>query len=57
MTTAAGDRFAVDSVLLATGAAVPAMVAEYGVSIPDATPLALLVRTAAVPSDLRAVLK
>ncbi len=56
VTTAAGDRFAVDSVLLATGAAVPAMVAEYGVSIPDATPLVLLVRTAPVSSDLRAVL-
>ncbi|MFK4185510.1 NAD(P)/FAD-dependent oxidoreductase [Streptomyces sparsogenes] len=54
--TESGRRIDVDSVLLATGAAVPRMVEEYGVRIPDATPVALLVRTPPVDTALRAVL-
>jgi glycine/D-amino acid oxidase-like deaminating enzyme len=54
--TAGGDHTAADAVLLATGAAVPGTLAEYGVAIPDATSTALLVRTEAVDTTLRAVL-
>jgi glycine/D-amino acid oxidase-like deaminating enzyme len=54
--TAAGERFDADAVLLATGPSVPEQVAEFGVSIPDATPAALLVKTRPVGSELRAVL-
>jgi glycine/D-amino acid oxidase-like deaminating enzyme len=54
--TAAGERFDADAVLLATGPSVPEQVAELGVSIPDATPAALLVKTRPVDSGLRAVL-
>ncbi|WP_055490761.1 FAD-binding oxidoreductase [Streptomyces sp. TP-A0356] len=54
--TAAGERIYVDTVLLATGAAVPRMVQEYGVTIEDATPVALLVRTPPMSTTLRAVL-
>jgi glycine/D-amino acid oxidase-like deaminating enzyme len=54
--TATGERIDVDAVLLATGAEVPRMVEEYGVRIPDVTPVALLVRTAPVDTALRAVL-
>ena len=39
---AAGERFEVDAAVLATGPAVPAMAAELGVTIPDATPISLL---------------
>jgi glycine/D-amino acid oxidase-like deaminating enzyme len=56
VTTGAGRRFAVRAALLATGAAVPSMVADLGVSLPDATPLAVLVRTRPVSTGLRAVL-
>ena len=52
----ADARWAVDAAVLATGAAVPRAAAELGVQIPDATPLALLVRTEPVPTGLRAVL-
>ena len=51
-----GDWFPADVVVLATGAAVPAMVAELGVSIPDASPTALLVATEPVPHELAVVL-
>ncbi|MFF3906625.1 NAD(P)/FAD-dependent oxidoreductase [Streptomyces sp. NPDC001848] len=54
--TGAGERIDVDAVLLATGAAVPRMVQAYGVTIEDATPVALLVRTPPVDTPLRAVL-
>jgi glycine/D-amino acid oxidase-like deaminating enzyme len=54
--TAAGDRFDADAVLLATGPSVPGQVAELGVAIPDGTPVALLVKTRPVGSELRAVL-
>ncbi len=53
---ATGNRWAVDAVVLATGAAVPAMAAELGVIIPDATPVSLLVGTAPLAHDLTAVL-
>ena len=46
----------VDAVLLATGAKTPSMVAQFGVTIPDATTMALLVRTRPVHTELRAVL-
>jgi glycine/D-amino acid oxidase-like deaminating enzyme len=54
--TAAGTRLDADVVLLATGAAVPSMVREFGADIADATPLALLLRTTPVALDLRATL-
>jgi glycine/D-amino acid oxidase-like deaminating enzyme len=54
--TASGQRFEVDAAVLATGPAVPAMAAELGVTIPEATPLALLVTTKPLPHDLTAVL-
>jgi glycine/D-amino acid oxidase-like deaminating enzyme len=54
--TASGQRFEVDAAVLATGPAVPAMAAELGITIPDATPLALLVTTKPLPHDLTAVL-
>jgi glycine/D-amino acid oxidase-like deaminating enzyme len=54
--TTRGDRFPADLALLATGADVPRAAAELGVRLPDATPLALLVRTAPVEVGLRVVL-
>jgi glycine/D-amino acid oxidase-like deaminating enzyme len=54
--TARGDRLPVDAALLATGPNVPRAAAELGFSIPDATPLALLVRTQPVETALRVVL-
>ena len=54
--TAAGERFEVDAAVLATGPAVPAMAAELGITIPDATPISLLVTTKPLPHDLTAVL-
>ena len=54
--TASGERFEVDAAVLATGPAVPAMAAELGITIPEATPLALLVTTEPLPHDLTAVL-
>ncbi len=51
-----GERFAVDAAVLATGSCVPQAVAELGVAIPDATPVALLVRTPPIGTSLRAVL-
>jgi glycine/D-amino acid oxidase-like deaminating enzyme len=52
----ADARWSVDAAVLATGAGVPEAAAELGVRIPDATPLALLVRTQPVRTGLRAVL-
>lgn len=54
--TAAGNRFASDVVLLATGPAVPKMAAESGQVIGDDTPIALLVQTKPLAHPLRAVL-
>ena len=54
--TADGRSFDADAVLLATGPHVPAMLADLGVDIPDATPVSLLVKTRPVRTTLRAVL-
>ena len=54
--TARGDVLSVDAALLATGADVPRAAAELGVTIPDATPPAFLVRTEPVATELRQVL-
>jgi glycine/D-amino acid oxidase-like deaminating enzyme len=54
--TGTGQTLEVDAVVLATGPAVPATVAELGIVIPDATPVSLLVRTPPVDTALRAVL-
>jgi glycine/D-amino acid oxidase-like deaminating enzyme len=54
--TERGDLFAVEAAVLATGAAVPAMAAEVGLTIPDATPISLLVTTKPVWLELTAVL-
>jgi glycine/D-amino acid oxidase-like deaminating enzyme len=54
--TARDDRFPADLALLATGADVPRAAAELGLRIPDATPLALLVRTAPATTGLEVVL-
>ncbi|WP_214412309.1 NAD(P)/FAD-dependent oxidoreductase [Sphaerisporangium fuscum] len=54
--TAGGEPHAADTVVLATGPAVPAMAAELGVTIPDQTPISLLVTTKPVDTPLRAVL-
>jgi glycine/D-amino acid oxidase-like deaminating enzyme len=54
--TADGRRIDADAVLLATGPAVPETLAGLGVNVPDATPVALLVKTRPVATPLRAVL-
>jgi glycine/D-amino acid oxidase-like deaminating enzyme len=54
--TEAHDAIPVDAALLATGATVPKMAAEFGVTIPDATNTALLIKTRPVETQLRAVL-
>jgi glycine/D-amino acid oxidase-like deaminating enzyme len=46
----------VDAVVLATGAAAPAMLADLGITVPDATPISLLVTSRPVNHPLRAVL-
>jgi glycine/D-amino acid oxidase-like deaminating enzyme len=51
-----GERFAAEAAVLATGAAVPAMAAELGLTIPDATLISLLVTTKPVQHELTAVL-
>jgi glycine/D-amino acid oxidase-like deaminating enzyme len=51
-----GEFVEADAVLLATGAAVPAMLAESGIRIPDATPISLLVKTRPLDVSLKAVL-
>jgi glycine/D-amino acid oxidase-like deaminating enzyme len=50
------DRFTVEVAVLATGAAVPAMATELGLTIPEATPISLLVTTKPVQHELTAVL-
>jgi fructosyl amine oxidase (glucosone-forming) len=54
--TGSGEALAADAVVLATGAAVPGMLAPLGVHVPDASSRALLVRTPPVGTRLRAVL-
>lgn len=60
VTTTAGRRFDADAVVVACGAATPAVVAEHGVHIPDRSPLSMLVLTEPLtrpaPTRLRAVL-
>ena len=46
----------VEAALLATGSKAPEMAADFGVSIPDATNTALLIKTHPVKTGLRAVL-
>ena len=53
---AGGESFEVDAAVLATGPAAPAMAAELGITIPDATPISLLVTTKPLTHDLTAVL-
>lgn len=54
--TRGGQLVGADAVVLAAGAAVPAMVADLGITIPDATPISLLVTSRPVHHPLRAVL-
>ena len=49
------ELIAADAVVLATGAAVPGMVADLGINIPDATTVALLVMSRPLHHPLRAV--
>ncbi|ANL31472.1 FAD dependent oxidoreductase protein (plasmid) [Rhizobium phaseoli] len=56
VTAANGRHWVAESVLLAAGAAVPAIVADAGQQIEDATPVALLVRTKPIRHPLKAVL-
>ncbi|MET0748946.1 MAG: FAD-binding oxidoreductase [Rhizobium sp.] len=56
VTTADGRHFDAETVLLATGPAVPRMAAELGQTIGDDTPIALLVQTKPVHLPLKAVL-
>jgi glycine/D-amino acid oxidase-like deaminating enzyme len=54
--TGDGLRVDADAVVLATGPAVPSTLAELGVTVADATSVALLVKTRPVAHPLRAVL-
>jgi glycine/D-amino acid oxidase-like deaminating enzyme len=56
VSTEDGELVGVDAVVLATGAAVPSMVADLGITIPDATTVSLLVTSRPVHHPLRAVL-
>lgn len=56
VTTSSGREFDADTVLLATGPAVPRMAAELGQTIADGTPVSLLVKTKPVDLPLKAVL-
>lgn len=56
VTTSSGQEFDADTVLLATGPAVPRMAAELGQTIADGTPISLLVKTKPVDLPLKAVL-
>jgi fructosyl amine oxidase (glucosone-forming) len=51
-----GQLVGADVVVLATGAAVPGMVADLGITIPDATPVSFLVTSRPIHHPLRAVL-
>ena len=54
--TQGGQFIEAGAVVLAAGAAVPAMVADLGITIPDATPISHLVTSRPVHHPLRAVL-
>jgi glycine/D-amino acid oxidase-like deaminating enzyme len=54
--TGGGELFGADAAVLATGAAVPRMLADLGVTVPDATAIAFLVRSRPVPHPVQAVL-
>jgi glycine/D-amino acid oxidase-like deaminating enzyme len=54
--TGAGELVRADAVVLATGAAVPAMIADLGITVPEATPVSFLVRSQPLHHPLRAVL-
>ena len=54
--TAAGETYGADAVLVACGAATPAVVAALGVEIPNGSPVSMLVLTKAVNHELKAVL-
>ncbi|WP_309107773.1 FAD-binding oxidoreductase [Arthrobacter sp.] len=56
VTTADGETYGADAVLVACGAATPAVVAPLGVEIPNASPIAMLVVTKPVEHSLSAVL-
>jgi glycine/D-amino acid oxidase-like deaminating enzyme len=56
VTTESGMAFDADAVVLATGADVPAMLHGLGVSVPDRTPISVLVRTRPIGHPLRVVL-
>ncbi|WP_457939840.1 NAD(P)/FAD-dependent oxidoreductase [Mesorhizobium sp. 10J20-29] len=54
--TAAGSSIAADVVMLAVGPDTPAMLAEVGIAVSDATPISLLLKTRPAGTRLRAVL-
>ena len=54
--TAAGGIYKADAVLVACGAATPAVVAPLGVEIPNGSPVSMLVLTKPVDHEVRAVL-
>jgi glycine/D-amino acid oxidase-like deaminating enzyme len=54
--TAAGVTYAANAVLVACGAATPAVVAPLGVDIPNGSPVSMLVLTKPVDHELKAVL-
>jgi glycine/D-amino acid oxidase-like deaminating enzyme len=56
ITTESHDTIMVDAALLAAGSKTPEMAAECGVTIPDATNTALLIKTHPANTGLRAVL-
>ncbi|GAB3556718.1 FAD-binding oxidoreductase [Arthrobacter alkaliphilus] len=54
--TAAGETYRADAVLVACGAATPAVVAPLGVVIPNGSPVSMLVLTKPVDHEVRAVM-
>jgi glycine/D-amino acid oxidase-like deaminating enzyme len=54
--TAAGETYEADAVLVACGAATPAVVAPLGVEIPNASPVSMLVVTKPVEHEVAAVM-
>jgi glycine/D-amino acid oxidase-like deaminating enzyme len=54
--TGAGELYGVDAAVLASGAAMPDMLADLGITIPDATTIALLVTSRPARHQLSAVL-
>jgi glycine/D-amino acid oxidase-like deaminating enzyme len=56
ITTESRGTIMVEAALLATGSTTPEMAVEFGVTIPDATNTALLIKTHPVKTELRAVL-